>query len=42
MKNQFYRTCRVTQGADEYDEIFHRFERDTGIVVQNDVEGNPH
>lgn len=42
MKNQFYRTCRVTQGTDEYDAIFHRFERDTGIVIQKDTDGNPH
>ncbi len=42
MKNQFYRTCCVTQGTDEFDAIFHRFERDTGIVVQNDADGNPH
>ena len=42
MKNQFYRTCRITQGANEYDAIFHRFERDTGIVVQTDDEGKPH
>ena len=42
MKSQYYRTCRITQGTDEYDAIFHRFERDTGIVVQEDGTGNPH
>ena len=45
MKSQYYRTCRVhegLQGPGEYDAIFHRFERDTGIVVQEDSAGTPH
>ena len=42
MKSQYYRTCRITQGTEEYDAIFHRFDRISEMCIRTDETGTQH